>query len=101
MVPTSKPRVTGLTWTGTVLTIDGVNFSQTNNRVWFTRTGMGTTSAVMMTGVGSTNNGTRIAVTPPVNAGSGDVLVRNELVRAARASRSPGHGTARTSSARS
>lgn len=72
----SKPRITGLTWNGSILTIDGVNFSPTNNRVWFTRAGTGTTNAVVVSGLASTAGGTRITVTPPANAGSGDVLVR-------------------------
>jgi len=73
----TKPRITGLLWDGSVLTIDGVNFSPTNNRVWFTRAGTGTTAAVILSGLASTAGGTRIAVTPPVTAGSGDVIVRN------------------------
>jgi hypothetical protein len=73
----TKPRITGLTWSGSVLTIEGVNFSATGNRVWFTRTGTGTTAAVIVSNLASTANGTRIAVTPPATAGSGDVLVRN------------------------
>ncbi|MEZ6014581.1 MAG: matrixin family metalloprotease [Planctomycetota bacterium] len=72
----TKPRITGLSWDGAQLTIDGTNFTATNNRVWFTRAGTGTTDAVTVTGLASTNNGTRIVVTPPANAGSGDVLVR-------------------------
>ncbi len=73
----TKPRITGLTWNGTQLTIDGANFSATGNRVWFTRTGTGTTSPVVVANLASTNGGTRIVVTPPAAAGSGDVLVRN------------------------
>jgi hypothetical protein len=73
----TKPRITGLTWSGTVLTIEGLNVTTANNRVWFTRSGSGTTAAVVVSGLASTANGTRIAVTPPANAGSGDILVRN------------------------
>lgn len=72
----TKPRITGLSWDGTQLTIDGTNFSPTGNRVWFTRTGTGTTAPVEVLNLASTNNGTRILMTPPANAGTGDVLVR-------------------------
>lgn len=72
----TKPRITGLTWDGAVLTVDGTNFTSTGNRVWFTRAGTGQLAAVVVSGLSSTNNGTRLLVTPPANAGSGDVLVQ-------------------------
>jgi hypothetical protein len=72
----SKPRITGLTWDGVNLTLDGVNFASTNNTVWFTRAGTGTTVPVAVGGLDSSSNGTRLVVAVPANAGPGDVLVR-------------------------
>lgn len=72
----TKPLITGLSWNGTQLTIDGTNFTASGNSVWFTRAGTGTTNPVEVSGLASTSGGTRIVVAPPANAASGDVLVR-------------------------
>jgi hypothetical protein len=72
----TKPKITAVTVNAGLVTITGVNFSATGNEVWFTQAGTGGTGTpVKLTGV--TSNGTSIAVTAPVNAGKGDVLVRN------------------------
>jgi len=72
----TKPRITGLSWNGTQLTINGANFAATGNRVWFTRSGFGLHAPLEVTGLASSNGNTRILVNPPAAAGSGDVLVR-------------------------
>jgi len=72
----TKPRITGLSQASGVLTITGVNFSASNNEVWFTQAAQGGTgNPVKVTGI--TSNGTTITVSIPAAAGKGDVLVRN------------------------
>lgn len=73
----SKPRITNLTLNLGSVTITGQNFATSGNEVWFTNmnvTSPGGNPIVVMTGVSS--NGTSITVTPPANAGSGDILVK-------------------------
>jgi hypothetical protein len=76
----SKPHISGCD-NQNPLTITGTGFSATNNEVWFTN---GTTSTatmsdprIIVTGVASSGGGTSITVNIPVNAGKGDVLVKN------------------------
>jgi hypothetical protein len=72
----AKPRITGVSVSGTAVTITGLNFSATGNEVWFTQAATGGTgNPIKLTGV--TSSGTSISVTAPVTAGDGDVLVRN------------------------
>jgi hypothetical protein len=62
---------------GSTLTINGANFTTTNNEVWFTKSGTGGDGTpVKLTGVASTGGGTKITVTMPATAGKGDVLVK-------------------------
>jgi hypothetical protein len=72
----SKPSIDAVCVSGNQLTITGVNFSSSNNEVWFTQAGAGGTgNPVKVTSVNS--NGTDITVTIPAGTGPGDVLVRN------------------------
>jgi hypothetical protein len=72
-----KPIVTGVSVSGSTITINGSGFNANNNEVWFTQAGMGGTGdPVKVTNV--TSNGTTIAVTIPGAAGPGDVLVRRD-----------------------
>jgi len=74
-----KPSITDLTVpsAGTVV-ITGTNFHANVNQVWFTQAGSGGNgNPVMAIDVPSTAGGTVITVALPGNAGSGDVLVRN------------------------
>jgi len=73
-----KTEITGLSGStdlGEVLVIEGSDFGATDNEVWFSKLASdGTPSKV--TGVPSTNGGTRIDVTIPPDAQDGEVLVR-------------------------
>ncbi|TAJ08179.1 MAG: matrixin family metalloprotease [Planctomycetota bacterium] len=74
----TKPRITSASATAGVVTINGTNFSATNNEVWFTQKAQGGTGTpIKVTGVASTGGGTQISVTPPGTAGKGDVLVKS------------------------
>ncbi|MFT4647799.1 MAG: hypothetical protein ACI9X4_001013 [Glaciecola sp.] len=76
-----KPVISGISLSGSILTITGTNFASSGNDVWFTRENQtGTGSPLTVTNVPSTGGGTQIAVTVPntVRPG-GDVLVRNTL----------------------
>jgi hypothetical protein len=73
----TKPRITAVSVTLGSVAITGLNFGATGNEVWFTNanpTSPFQNPMVIVTNV--TSNGTSITVAPPVNAGSGDVLVR-------------------------
>lgn len=75
----TKPEITSLGLVGTTLTIDGLNFAAVDNEVWFTNLGPTAPSGDptrRVTGLASTNGGTRIVVNVPPNATSGDVHVR-------------------------
>lgn len=70
-----KPIISGIVVSGTSLTINGSNFSGSNNEVWFTQGGVGGSGdPIKVLGVSSV--GTSLSVTVPVAAGSGDVLVK-------------------------
>ena len=57
--------------------IIGDGFSATDNSVWFTRTsGVGDGTPVQVSGLVSTQGGTRITCSVPVEAGPGDLLVK-------------------------
>jgi len=73
----TKPRITGVSATFGSVTITGQNFAAVDNQVWFTSdlpTSSGVDPLVVVSFVPS--NGTSITVTPPGNAGSGDVIVK-------------------------
>jgi hypothetical protein len=70
----AKPRITSVSLAGTQVTINGTNFSPTNNQVWFTKLTAAGFGPVVVTNVSS--NGTQIVVNAPINAGPGDVMVR-------------------------
>ncbi|TAJ21522.1 MAG: matrixin family metalloprotease, partial [Planctomycetota bacterium] len=73
----SKPRIASTQVTGATLVINGANFTSTGNEVWFTRAGGNTTGEpVKVTGLASTNGGTKLTLTIPATAGDGDVLVK-------------------------
>lgn len=72
----TKPHISSFAINGNVLTVLGANFSSTNNEVWFTQASAGGTGLpVKVTGL--TSSGTQLTCTIPANAGSGDLLVRN------------------------
>jgi len=72
-----KPHIASFELAGDQLTIHGSHFAPTGNDVWFTRgSGVGDGTPVMVMGVPSSPVGTRIDVTVPTEAGSGDLLVR-------------------------
>ena len=73
----TKPHIESYLINGAQATILGTNFAASGNEVWFTRgSGVGDGTPVKATLVNSTQNGTRIDVTLPNEAGKGDVLVR-------------------------
>jgi hypothetical protein len=72
----SKPTISSLSVNAGQVTINGSNFSPSNNEVWFTQAATGGTgNPIKVTGV--TSNGSSITVAIPGTAGEGDVLVRN------------------------
>jgi len=72
----SKPSIIGVSQSSGQMTITGINFSPTNNEVWFTQAAQGGLGdPIKVTGV--TSNGTTITIAVPAAAGPGDVLVRN------------------------
>jgi hypothetical protein len=72
----SKPTISSISVSGGSVTINGSNFSATNNEVWFTQAATGGTGTpIKVTGV--TSGGSSITVAIPGTAGPGDVLVRN------------------------
>ncbi len=77
-VASTKPRITGLSLSGSTLTINGENFSATGNTVWFTQdSGANTNSPTLqVTNVPSSGSGTVIQVVVPGAARPGHVAVR-------------------------
>lgn len=81
----SKPKITSITGSfvvGGTLTINGTNFSSTDNEVWFTKKTNGAVSPtpmkpVKVTGLNSTNGGTKITVAIPTGVMTGDVIVHS------------------------
>lgn len=77
----TKPGITAATIDPDtdLVTISGSSFAASGNDVWFTRREPSSPAAaplVVVTGLVSTDGGTRIALALPADAGSGDVLVR-------------------------
>jgi hypothetical protein len=74
----AKPRISGYSISAGVLTIQGANFSPSNNELWFTRAQPQTFGTpVKVGGLVSSAGGTLISAALPAAAGPGDVLVRN------------------------
>ncbi len=72
----SKPFINNVLVSAGNVTVNGSNFSASNNEVWFTQAGAGGTGTpIKVTGV--TSNGSQITVAIPGTAGPGDVQVRN------------------------
>lgn len=73
-----KPRITNVIQNGgSSITIQGTNFSNSNNELWFTKTGTGGNGTpIKMGGVSSSNGGTEITINVPGTAGPGDVMVK-------------------------
>lgn len=71
----TKPIISGIVPSLGSVTINGSNFSATNNQVWFTQGTAGNLTSVVVSGVASVG-GTSITVNVPANAGPGDVLVK-------------------------
>jgi hypothetical protein len=74
----SKPHIETyeLSATGEVI-LHGTGFEATGNTVWFTRgSGLSDGSPVTVTGLASTQSGTKISCLIPADAGPGDVLVK-------------------------
>lgn len=73
----TKPIITAVNVSVGSVTITGQNFGATGNQVWFTSNVATAPSANPLVIVSNVNsNGTQITVTPPSNAGSGDVVVK-------------------------
>lgn len=74
----NKPIIVGLSNASPgVVEVNGSNFAATNNEVWFTQAGVGGSGdAVKVTGLVSTGGGTKVTALIPLQAGSGDVLVK-------------------------
>ena len=74
---TDKPRITGASWSGPQLVLEGENFHPSNNELWFTQGQVpASRKPLRRGGIASSNGGTTLTVTPPPGAGPGDVLVR-------------------------
>ncbi|HZL99364.1 MAG TPA: matrixin family metalloprotease, partial [Planctomycetota bacterium] len=72
-----KPRIDLAFTDGTHVVLYGSGFDAVANEVWFTEAGVNPTGdPVKLTGVVSTQGGTRIELIAPAAAGPGDVLVR-------------------------
>ena len=72
-----KPRITGASWSGPQLVLEGENFHPSNNELWFTQGQVpASRKPLRRGGIASSNGGTTLTVTPPAGAGPGDVLVR-------------------------
>ncbi len=76
----SKPRITGVSISGSTIVISGLNFAASGNEVWFAPPGLTTASIasplVVVPNQVSTGGGTQISVGTPATAGDGDVLVK-------------------------
>lgn len=73
----NKPHISSYELAGGQLTIHGTNFDANDNEVWFTRgSGIGDGTPVKATAIASSASGTRIDVAIPLEAGSGDLLIR-------------------------
>lgn len=71
----TKPVITGVTVNAGNINVQGTGFDSTSNELWFTqRFAGGDGTPIKVSGLAS--NGTTLVAPIPVNAGSGDVLVR-------------------------
>ncbi|MFT5050836.1 MAG: hypothetical protein ACI8QZ_002241 [Chlamydiales bacterium] len=75
-----KPLITGVALSAGQVIVSGSNFDTSDNQVWFTQAGSGGDGTpVKIFVVPSSMGGTMITLALPANAGSGDVLVRNQI----------------------
>jgi len=72
----AKPIISGVTVSGSQLTISGSGFHPSDARVWFTQANAGGDGSPIKASAGP-SNGNQIIVDAPINAGPGDVLVVN------------------------
>lgn len=73
----TKPHIESYMVNGAQVSVFGSNFAATGNEVWFTRaSGVGDGTPVLATGLAASLGGTRIDLSLPQEAGSGDILVR-------------------------
>jgi len=73
----NKPKITGVSASGGVMTINGSGFTATGNQVWFTPAGVNSSSSTPQESVTNvTSSGTLISVSVPAGAGPGNVLVK-------------------------
>ena len=71
-----KPRVLGYELQGGAMTVHGTGFSPTGNEVWFTnRSPLADGTPAKVGDLAALDNGTRIQLAIPADAGEGDVLV--------------------------
>ena len=71
----SKPTITGVSVSGSTITVTGTNFDSSGNQIWLTQAGIGGNGTpIKITNL--TSNGTSVSGTLPSTAGPGDVLVR-------------------------
>lgn len=80
LMSATKPEITGISGSlaiGGSITITGLNFSSTNNNVWFTAASA-TGLPQKVANVAATGGGTQIVVTVPGGITDGDLLVRNK-----------------------
>lgn len=71
-----KPHMSGYEVQGGALTLNGSGFAPTGNEVWFTnRSALADGTPAQVAGLASLDNGTRIQLAIPLEAGPGDVLV--------------------------
>ena len=73
-----KPRITTYELpSSNTVTVIGENFAPQGNSIWFTRaTGTSTGDPLEVTSLASTDAGTKITCTIPLDAGPGDILVK-------------------------
>ena len=76
----AKPVITGISVSGSTLTITGAHFAPTGNEIWFTTSGQTLDTILdpltVLAGQVSSASGTVLSVGTPPLAGDGDVLVK-------------------------
>lgn len=74
---TSKPTITGVTWQGNHVTLEGTGFHPSANEIWFTQAQVPAQQQWVRRGnVPASQQGTRISLVPPPGAGPGDIMIR-------------------------
>ena len=75
----NKPKISSLSIGTTSMTINGSNFSNNGNQVWFTPAAVTSTGGdpkIIVNNLSSSAGGTQITVNIPSNAGPGNVMVK-------------------------